>query len=304
MTTINTQEDLLRALRENPEWKEAVRAQILGEELLNLPAALQRLTETVNNFIARQDRFNEEQKQFNADIRGFVEEQKLINADIRGFVEEQKLINADMRRFVEEQKQFVEEQKQFNAEQKQFNAEQKQFNAEQKQFNAEQKQFNAEQKRFNAEQRQFNGNVLARFDRMEGDISRIKEAYTRGEMAGVSELIALDMGLQYERKMTPGELGRMALDVAAGQPLSAELISFRRADMVILARDGTESKYLAVEVSFTADHRDTTRAIRNARILADQTGCAAVPVIASVRNTDEVQEEVNAGQVYWHQIPD
>ena len=38
MTTINSQDDLLRALRENPEWKEAVRALILGEELLQLPA--------------------------------------------------------------------------------------------------------------------------------------------------------------------------------------------------------------------------------------------------------------------------
>ena len=37
MTTINSQEDFLRALRENPEWKEAVRALILGEELLQLP---------------------------------------------------------------------------------------------------------------------------------------------------------------------------------------------------------------------------------------------------------------------------
>lgn len=37
MTTINSQEDLLRALRVLPEWKEAVRALILGEELLQLP---------------------------------------------------------------------------------------------------------------------------------------------------------------------------------------------------------------------------------------------------------------------------
>jgi hypothetical protein len=37
MTTINSQEDLLRALRENPEWKEGVRALIPGEESLQLP---------------------------------------------------------------------------------------------------------------------------------------------------------------------------------------------------------------------------------------------------------------------------
>ena len=38
MTTINSQDDFLRALRENPEWREAVRDLILGEELLQLPA--------------------------------------------------------------------------------------------------------------------------------------------------------------------------------------------------------------------------------------------------------------------------
>ena len=38
MTTINSQEDFLRALVENPQWKEAVRAQLLGEDLLQLPA--------------------------------------------------------------------------------------------------------------------------------------------------------------------------------------------------------------------------------------------------------------------------
>ncbi len=37
MTVIRTTDDLLRALREHPEWKEAVRVEILGEELLSLP---------------------------------------------------------------------------------------------------------------------------------------------------------------------------------------------------------------------------------------------------------------------------
>ncbi len=227
MTTINTSEEFLRALRENPEWREAVRAQILGDELLNLPAALQALTETVNRFVARQDQFNDEMRQFRSD-----------------------------------------------------------------------------QTQFNEEQRQFNQNALARFDRMEGDSSRLKEDYTRREMVEAAEFIPIDMGLQYERNLTRGELARIAADMAAGQPLSGDLRSFRDADLVIVARDGEESKYLAVEVSYTADRRDTGRAIRNARILAEQTGRPSVAVIASTRNTREVQEEIDSGQVYWHQLAD
>ena len=72
MTTINTQEDFLRALAENPQWKEAVRAQILGEELLQLPAKF-------DAFVERMEVFIEEQKQFNARMTAFVEEQRRIN---------------------------------------------------------------------------------------------------------------------------------------------------------------------------------------------------------------------------------
>lgn len=241
MTTINSQEDFLRALRENPEWREAVRALILGEEMLDLPAALQRLSDTVDRFVANQDRFNEEMRSFRTDQQSFSEEMR---------------------------------------------------------------SFRSDQQSFNDEQRQFNQNALARFGRMEGDSSRIKEDYTRREMAEAAEFIPQDMGWEYERRLTRGELGRIALDVAAGQPLSDDLKSFRRADLVIVARDGDDTKYLAVEVSYTADQRDTRRAIRNARILTEQTGCVAVPVIASARNTREVDEEIDSGQVYWHQIPD
>ncbi len=75
MTAINSQEDFLRDLSENPEWKAAVRAQILGEELLQLPA--------------RFDVFVAKQEQFKADIRDFI-------AEMKGFVAEQKEINTRM----------------------------------------------------------------------------------------------------------------------------------------------------------------------------------------------------------------
>ncbi len=82
MTAINSQEDFLRALSENPEWKAAVRAQILGEELLQLPA--------------RFDVFVAKQEQFNAEITDFIAEMKSFNAEMKSFVAEQKEINTRM----------------------------------------------------------------------------------------------------------------------------------------------------------------------------------------------------------------
>ena len=98
MATINSQEDFLRALSENPEWRAAVRAQILGEESLQLPAKFDAFVEQVSSFI-------EEQKRFNAEIRGFTEEQKQFNAMVAGFIEEQKQFNAEMKLFNEGQRQ-------------------------------------------------------------------------------------------------------------------------------------------------------------------------------------------------------
>lgn len=76
MTTINTQEDFLRALAENPQWREAVRAQLLGEELLQLPARF-------GAFVERMDAFIEDQKRFNAEITAVVTELSAVVTELK-----------------------------------------------------------------------------------------------------------------------------------------------------------------------------------------------------------------------------
>ena len=62
-----------------------------------------------------------------------------------------------------------------------------------------------------------------------------------------------------------------------------ELRSFRRADLIMEAADRAgETCYLAVEVSFTANGRDTTRAIRNAGFLSRFTGRRCRAVVAGL----------------------
>jgi hypothetical protein len=78
MTTINTESDFLHALTEHPEWKAAVRAQILGEELLMLPV-----------------RFN-----------AFVEEQRGVNTEFRDSITELKESIAELKEFNVRQEQF------------------------------------------------------------------------------------------------------------------------------------------------------------------------------------------------------
>ena len=195
MTTINNQDDFLEALRNNPAWREAVRAQILGDELLQLPV------------------------KFDA------------------FVEEHRTTHI---------------------------------------------------------------NIDARLDRIEGDTGTLKGDFARTRTVQDARNIAYDMGLEFVRTLSSDELREMA-----GNTLPRDVgRSFRNADLVIEATDGTSTRYIAMEVSFTADRRDCDRAIRNAGLITRFTGKAAQAAIASVRNDREATEAVESGAVYWHPLED
>ena len=56
MTTIRTTEDFIRVMDSNPEFLEAVRSRLLTREILELPATVQRLAETLELFIETTNR--------------------------------------------------------------------------------------------------------------------------------------------------------------------------------------------------------------------------------------------------------
>ena len=234
MTTMNSQDDFLRALSENPQWKAAVRAQILGEELLQLPARFDAFVEQMTGFVA-------EMKGFVAEMRGFVAEQKRFNEEITGLV---------------------------------------------------------------AEQKQLIDRIDRRLTTLSNDVAQAKGGHARSSAIQDAPGIAIDLdaGLRYLRTLTREELAKMAQDAAVGDIPTRELRSFRRADLVIEAKDGNDTCLIAVEASFTASQRDASRARRNAVLLTRFTGKPAHAVIASVRNDHDAEAELAAGNVRWHEL--
>ena len=218
MTTINSQEDFLRALSENPQWKDAVRVQILGEELLQLPV-----------------RFGAFEKRFDA--------------------------------FEKRVETFITEQREFN---------------------------NQTDANFTR--------IDRRLDTLTVDVAVIKGYNARAETVRQAWDIALDLGLEYVRTLPSAELGQMA-QAAAGSIPTNELRSFRRADLVIEATDASSNThYIAAEISFTADRRDSTRAQRNAGLLTRFTGRPARAVVASVKNDQVLDPLIASGAVHWYPI--
>lgn len=226
MVTISTPDDLLRVLRENPEWKEAVRREILTEELLNLPARFDQFATSTEGFI-------EEQRQFNEEIGGRVNH---LESDVDQIKEDVTQLKSDVRT-------------------------------------------------------------------IRDDVGDLKGFRARDETIRQADGIAIVMGFQMVRTLSYGDLVAMTTSADTSGIAEGDILSFRHADLVIEATDANgATRYIAMEISYTADARDTRRAIRNAALLSRFTGHPAQAAIASIQNVNEIQDTIDTGQVYWHQM--
>ena len=140
-------------------------------------------------------------------------------------------------------------------------------------------------------------------DQLRTDIGPLKAAHARNAAMDEAGLIAQDLGLSLVGILGRAELGSLVQSADTGDISKDDLRSFHRADMVLRAADpaGTE-RYLAVEVSYTANGRDTERARRNARFLTRFTGLDASAVVASLRLDQRVRPAVESGAVAWFQL--
>ena len=111
------------------------------------------------------------------------------------------------------------------------------------------------------------------------------------------------MGFALVQKLSPEQIGTLIESQSTADIPAGDLRSFRRADMIMEVTDGEgETCYVAVEISFTANGRDTTRAVRNAGFLSKFTGKRSVAAVAGLRRDDRIDEVIESGEVFWHQL--
>lgn len=167
---------------------------------------------------------------------------------------------------------------------------------------ATERRFEAVDRRFEAVDQRFEA-VDRRFEQLLIDIAPIKAAHARHAALREADLIAEENGLTFIRLVDGMQLAELARSDAAAGIATNELRSFRRADLIAECRDGTgETCYLAAEISFTVNGRDTTRAIRNAALLTRVTGRPARAVVAGLRYDERIRGRLQAGEVAWYQL--
>ena len=132
------------------------------------------------------------------------------------------------------------------------------------------------------------------------DIAPLKAAHARNSALRVSYRICEDLGLDEVRILPRDELRAMMRRTDTAAIPRSQRHSFIEADAIIEAvNDAGETHYVALEASFTADERDTSRAIRNAGYLTQFTGRPAYAVIAALRIDNRIAGDITAGAVRW-----
>jgi len=296
MIRIDTIEDLVRVLDDHPDWLEAVRTRLLSRELLELPSKFA-------SFVAETQAFREEMQTFVAETQAFRREMVAFVAETQAFRREMVAFVAEMKEFVAEMKEFKAEMKEFVAEMKEFKAEMKEFKAEMTAFKADTTTFEADTTTFKAEMHDFVAATNRQFQSIRDDLGVLKGAHARNAAERNLGLIARSMGLRQRRVLDGGELFDLAS--AAGADMSDDAIrSYVQADLVFEAENEQgATEYVAVEVSYTANGRDTARAMRNAGFLSRFTGSACRPAVASLRIDERIVELVESGRIAWYRLP-
>ncbi len=142
-----------------------------------------------------------------------------------------------------------------------------------------------------------------RFNRLEADVGQIKGILARNAALEDAALIAREMGLRRLKTLSQEELWDLVDAADTSDIATDELRSFRRADLVMEAIDRAEATcYVAVEISFTVNGRDTTRAIRNAGFLTRFTQRRAHAAVAGLYRDHRIRNVIESGDVFWHEM--
>ena len=226
MTVINTMEDLIRSLDENPKWVEALRVRLLTRELIELPEKFAEFVKVTNK------RFDKLEGKYDK-LEG---------------------------RFDELEKRFDKLEERFDR-------------------------------------------LESQVQSLQDDVGMLKGAHARSAAIREASSIAREMDFYRTKNLSQDDLWAL-IDRAntLGIPNNV-LRSFRRADLIMEATDQDgETCYIAVEISFTVNGRDTARALRNAEFLTRFTGKPAHAAVVGLRRDDRVHDLIERGEVFWYQL--
>ena len=285
---------------------------------------LQQSNQEQRQFNQEQQQFNQEQREASQEHRQFIQELREANQKQQQFNQEQREASQEHRQFIQElreasqeHRQFIQELREATQELREANQKQQQFNQEQREASQEHRQFIQELRKDTQELRKDMQELRKDTQELRKDMQELRKDIRRldtsiGELKGkrVESVIKRHfvdipeaMGYDCTKIVYREDRAKMMREHAARDMPDGVRRSFYLADLVLKVQDQEGAvHYIAVEASYTADQRDTDRALRNAALLQRFTGCPSHAVIASLRNDRALDPLIASGAVFWYQM--
>ncbi len=296
MTTIHTIEDLLHALDENPDWVEALRTRLLSRELLELPQKFTQFVAEMHSFVAEMHSFVEAtNRRFDA-LETQVE---ALKKDVGVLKKDVSILKKDVSTLKEDVSTL---KKDVSILKKDVSILKKDVSTLKEDVSTLKEEVSTLKKDVSILKEDV-GTLKTQVRSIQTDLGILKGSHARTAALREATSIAREMGLRRTKTLTQDDLWMMTDQANTSIIPANELKSYRRADLIMEATDSDgDPCYIAVEISFTANGRDTRRAMRNAELLTEFTGRRSYPAVAGLRRDDRIQDLIKSGTVFWYQL--
>ena len=267
MTTINNIADLVRILKEQPEWADTIRGILLSEELLDLPARFAefvQLTQESNRII------NERLTQIDTRVDRLETGQAETNRRLESLETDQTETNQRLGRLETAQTETNQRLGRLETAQTETNQQLTQLNT--------------------------------RMNRLEGRFSNFEGSdYERKVRYGALHRAQVRFGLDNaylaltQNDPSAPQLNSMIANAMKNGFISQEQCEDLYETDIIISDQG--NRHVVVEVSLTADRDDIVRVKRRAGVLSAATGGEVIPVVITANLNDAQRDQVAAEEV-------
>jgi cell division protein FtsB len=248
--TVNDFRDLLEIIRTMPEWKEALRRELLGEEILSLPALIRDLLKVIEEMNKRLYRVEQDVEVLKADVGVLKADVGVLKADVGVLKADVGVLKADVGV----------------------------LKADVEVLKADVGVLKADVEVLKADVGVLKTDVAT----LKGD--SLERKYRERPFVYFRRI------LRKPKLLSDSELDDLLSQAQADGVLNdAEVEEISRLDAVVRGRRISDDRaaYLAVEVSVTIDARDVARAVQRAKLLEKIPGVVALPVVAGEKLTPE-----------------
>jgi len=291
-------QDLLRLLREHPEWQDELRALLLTQELLTLPALVrelakgqERLIETVAHLTERLDQFTETVARLAEGQQRLTEGQRQVTETVARLAEDQQRLTEGQRQLTETVARLAEDQQRLAEGQRQLTETVARLAEGQQHLTEGQRQLTETVARL-AEGQQRLSEGQQRLEVQMGEVRgwAMEQRYRTHAAAYFGRFL---------RRVHPVDVGRLA-EALRERLAEGDLAEVLLADLILTGQlptpGGARAIWVMLEVSAPVDRRDVERAQRRAGLLR-RARYPAVAVAAGTEATAGAQQAASEAGV-------